>query len=59
MPEPRRVPPSHGKAKPLARDTRLAAPAAPAALTGNDGTEALPAVGSHHRLALTLLEADA
>ena len=56
MPEPRRVPPSHGEAKPLTRDTRLAAPAA---LTGNDGTEALPAVGSHHRLALTRTEADA
>ena len=56
MPEPRRVPPSHGEAKPLTRDTWLAAPAA---LTGNDGTEALPAVGSHYRLALTRLEADA
>ena len=56
MPEPYHPPPPCGEAKPLTRDTRLAAPAV---LTGNGGTEALPAVGSHHRLALTRLEADA
>ena len=56
MLEPYHPPPPCGEAKPLTRDMRVSAPAA---LTGNDGTGALPAVGSHHRLALTLLEADA
>ena len=56
MAEPRRVPPPCGGADPLTRDTR---PAALAALIDNDGTEALPAVGSRRRPTITLLEADA
>ena len=56
MPEPRRVLPPRSEARPLTRGRRLAAPAA---LTDNDGTEALPAAGSHRRLAITRVEADA